>query len=954
MTPERWQQIRDVLEKALELAPGERSAYLKRTCSSDSDLRQEVETLLASSDDVRSSFLQAPPAPRVALSPGTKLGDYEIKSMLGAGGMGEVYRARDARLGRDVAIKVLPALFSSDSDRLRRFEQEARAAAALNHPNILAIHQMGTHEGSPYLVSELLEGETLREQLKRGKLIVRKAIDFGVQVARGLSAAHEKGIVHRDLKPENLFVTKDGRVKILDFGLAKLTQPQSGSENSAPTAGGETEPGAIMGTVGYMSPEQVRGQSADHRTDIFSFGAILYEMLAGKRAFQKPTSPETMSAILNEDPASISQVTTSIPPALQRVVHRCLEKNPEQRFQSASDLAFALEALSEGSGFGSAATIPKPASTGNRILWLVVTTVIVIALTTAFFLWRRWAVNRASQGRHGEIVHRQLTSSAPGDPVLADAISRDGKYVAYVTANANKTRILEIASGDLRDLQTPDAPRPIGWFPDGSHMLVVRSGVPGIWKVSIWDGSYRKIIDAGSAWYVSISPDGSAIAYMNGLRELWVTGSDGDDPHRILAAGQGENLGGIAWSPRGSRLVYLRSQMQDGKDEAQIETCDLAGGHRAVVLREPTLWGPDGASPLAWLPHGRLVYSVKTSPASTTYDLLTVVVDPDTGARQDESSILTKWEKSQPEFFSISADGKRLIYLSRGESDALFLGDLRAADSKFKSRRLTTDEWNSYPGTWTHDSGAVFFSSLRGGRWVIAKVAPDSDTPEVLLSGAANYHHPVLSPDGTRLLFTESPDLSDSASKLMSMPVGGGARVALLPGNGGYQCGSSPSAGCVLGEFQGKELVFFALDPVKGKGEEIQRMSGNPGFVGWGLSPDGTKLAVVRGDDAAGWIRILSIADRKWTELPRPGTWQDPQFVTWAADGQHLFATGWSIAGQASQSILYIDPQGKLRALNQVKDNVGWLQRPKASPDGHYLAFTNRIFESNVTMLENF
>ena len=228
MTPERWQEIRDVLEEVLQLAPDQRSAFLDRACSSDSSLRQEVDTLIASSDDVRSSFLQ-PSVQRITLASGTKLGEYEVKSLIGSGGMGEVYRARDSRLGRDVAIKVLPSFLSSDSDRLRRFEQEARAAAALNHPNILAVFQMGKYEGTPYLVSELLEGETLREQIKRGRLSVRKTIEYGVQIARGLAAAHEKGIVHRDLKPENLFVTKDGRVKILDFGLAKLTQPQPSS-----------------------------------------------------------------------------------------------------------------------------------------------------------------------------------------------------------------------------------------------------------------------------------------------------------------------------------------------------------------------------------------------------------------------------------------------------------------------------------------------------------------------------------------------------------------------------------------------------------------------------------------------------------------------------------------------------------------------------------------------------
>ena len=236
------------------------------------------------------------------LAAGTKLDSYEVVGLLGAGGMGEVYRARDPLLKREVAIKVLPSFVSQDPDRLRRFEQEAQAAAALNHPNILAVYQFGVFQGAPYLVSELLEGSTLRQLLQHGPMPMRKAIDYGVQIAHGLAAAHEKGIVHRDLKPENLFVTKDGRVKILDFGLAKLMQRQPDPDGAAPTMTAGTDPGMVMGTAGYMSPEQVRGKTVDHRTDIFAFGAILYEMLDGKRAFQRSTSAETMTAILNDDP----------------------------------------------------------------------------------------------------------------------------------------------------------------------------------------------------------------------------------------------------------------------------------------------------------------------------------------------------------------------------------------------------------------------------------------------------------------------------------------------------------------------------------------------------------------------------------------------------------------------------------------------------------------------------
>jgi hypothetical protein len=288
----------------------------------------------------------------MALAPGTKLGPYDLLSLLGAGGMGEVYRARDARLNRIVAIKVLPATFSTDAARLQRFMQEARSAAALNHPNILSIFDIGEERGAPYIVSELLEGQTLRERIRSGLLSSRRAIDYALQVARGLAAAHEKGIVHRDLKPENLFITNDERVKILDFGLAKLTRPEGDASEDAATVQVNTEPGQIMGTVGYMSPEQVRGKPADHRSDIFAFGSILYEMLSGQPAFRGESPADTMSAILKEEPAELSETARNVPPALERMVLHCLEKNPAHRFQSAGDLAFNLEALTDVSGLG--------------------------------------------------------------------------------------------------------------------------------------------------------------------------------------------------------------------------------------------------------------------------------------------------------------------------------------------------------------------------------------------------------------------------------------------------------------------------------------------------------------------------------------------------------------------------------------------------------------------------
>src|SRR6516165_8885867 len=299
LTPERWQRARDVLHEAMEMDDEDRSAYLDSQCASDPSLRAELKELLDAEGKIDSSFLEKPAVAHVAhteasgqvavLPPGTKLGLYVVQSLLGAGGMGEVYRARDASLKRDVAIKVLPASVSRDPDRLRRFQLEAEAAAALNHSNILSIFAIGQQDGSPYIVTELLEGETLRERLRHGALRLRDAIDAAIQIAKGLAAAHEKGIAHRDLKPENLFLAKDGRVKILDFGLAKLMQSVS-ADSPTVSLRDQTDAGRVLGTVGYMSPEQVRGQPADTRSDIFALGCVLYEMLTGKRAFRKPSS----------------------------------------------------------------------------------------------------------------------------------------------------------------------------------------------------------------------------------------------------------------------------------------------------------------------------------------------------------------------------------------------------------------------------------------------------------------------------------------------------------------------------------------------------------------------------------------------------------------------------------------------------------------------------------------
>jgi eukaryotic-like serine/threonine-protein kinase len=343
------------------------------------------------------------------LAAGSKLGPYEIVAALGAGGMGEVYRARDPRLGREVAIKILPAGLAGDSERLRRFEQEARATAALNHPNILALFDIGSQDNSPYIVSELLEGETLRARLISGPPPVRKAVDYALQIVRGLAAAHDHGIFHRDLKPENIFITRDSHVKILDFGLAKLTMPEPGAAGMSPqaTLDSVTGRGVLLGTLGYMSPEQCRGAAVDARSDLFSFGAVLYEMLSGSRAFRGETTADTISSILKEEPPDLSATGRDVSPLLERIVHHCLEKDPADRFQSARDIGFALEALSSISSSAALAmssatpVVKKPGES-----WLVRALLGVIGLLVAVVALLFVRLNAPP---HEPPTYRQLT-----------------------------------------------------------------------------------------------------------------------------------------------------------------------------------------------------------------------------------------------------------------------------------------------------------------------------------------------------------------------------------------------------------------------------------------------------------------------------------------------------------------------------------------------------------------
>jgi Tol biopolymer transport system component len=496
---------------------------------------------------------------------GARLGPYEIISAIGAGGMGEVYRARDSRLGRDVAIKVLPNAFSADVDRLRRFEQEARAAAALNHPNILAVYDIGTERSAPFIVSELLEGQTLREQLLAGAVPVRRAVGYAIAIARGLAAAHEKGITHRDLKPENIFITTDDRVKILDFGLAKLLEdrPVAGTTSALATAPPQTEAGVVLGTVGYMSPEQVRGLPADHRTDLFALGTVLYELLSGLRAFSRDTAPETMTAILNEDPPDLRAIERPIPPALARIVERCLEKNPHARFQTASDLAFALEGLSDGSG-SAKGVAAGPRSERRRREWVAWAIAALLLLTLAPLAYLHVREQPAAPAPIRFQIPPAVELAGPGN----FALSPDGRHLAFFGLGAGGIASVWLRSMDtleVRPLAGAEVPGnnpvpPPFWSPD-SKFIAFQGGDGKLKKLDVSGGPSQTLCDlpgvaVGGSW----NRDGDIIVgnTEGGLLRVRETGGVAA-PLTALDASKKEEFHVLpSFLPDGRHFVYVR------------------------------------------------------------------------------------------------------------------------------------------------------------------------------------------------------------------------------------------------------------------------------------------------------------------------------------------------------------------------------------------------------------
>ncbi len=746
----------------------------------------------------------------MSLEAGTRLGQYEILAPLGAGGMGEVYRARDTRLDREVAIKVLPRAVAGDSDALARFEREAKAVAALSHPNILAIHDFGRHEQTAYAVMELLDGTTLRDRIDQGAVPPRKAIELGRQIARGLGAAHEKGIVHRDLKPENVFVTRDGRVKLLDFGLARpLARKQGADATQSPTRTSLTSPGTVMGTAGYMSPEQVRGEPADARSDIFSFGVVLYELLSGQRPFRHETQVETMTAILNEDPPALDTSLEGLTPALESIVPRCLEKQPDERFHNATDLAFALQTVSgtlTSSGAGprrvATAAAAAPRRSGGR--WIALAAA-VLAVLAGFEAGRRLGGGGApaTAATSATVQFTQLTRlpGVEGDPML----SPDGKSLVFVgSAEGNLDIYVQRVGGgnpiNLTADSSADDQQPT-YSRDGER-IAFRSerGGGGIFVMGSTGESVKRLTDFGH--HPSWSPDGreivvSTIGYNNptgrsGVGELWAVAPATGERRRIL---RGMDAVQPSWSPGGHRIAFWGLRGDGGQRDVWTVAADGSEVEAAAVtVTEDNQfdWSP------TWSPDGRHLYFA--SDRGGTMNLWRVPIDERTGqpggafeplvtpapwignisisrdgsrlayATQDQRSTLYKVAfdpaarrvTGSPEAVlrgsltirgqDVSPDGERIVFNTGGVQEDLFL--VNADGTGF--RQLTDDPYRDRGVKWSPDGERIGFYCNRSGRYELWSIRPDGSGLEQLTEhGGSGLWFPIWSPDGKRIAVTD-------------------------------------------------------------------------------------------------------------------------------------------------------------------------------------------------------
>ena len=875
------------------------------------------------------------------LEPGTRLGPYEIVSQIGQGGMGVVFKARDSRLDRDVAVKVLPRNLAEDPDALARFEREAKAVAKLSHPNILAIHDFGREEGSVYAAMELLKGETLRQRLQQGALPARKAAEFALQIVHGLAAAHDKGITHRDLKPENIFLPEGGTgtLKILDFGLARL-EPVAVEGKVMATVSLSTEPGRVMGSVGYMAPEQVRGQPVDPRTDIFAFGAVLYEMLTGKRAFQAASPVETLNVILKEDPPSIFESTRNVSPGLERIVHRCLEKRPEDRPRTAHDLAIALDAIATGSTrtWDTSGVAAEATRAANRRTLVERTG--LVALGAALMLGGVGLYGLLNPPEAPVVPAYQWMSFSGRDS--SPAISPDGRTVAFCSNRDGRPRIwLKQVTGEAEAPLTSgpdDFPR---FSPDGTTILFARPDgeSTSLFRVAVLGGEARRLVEDATEgdW----SPDGTSVAFLRLRSENGKTVSsvsvalvDGSDAREVASVPAG--LRAPRWSPDGRTLAMVTSSGSL-----------LAGAHQPVVLVDlesgetRAIPAPDARRALsaaAWTAGGELVYLQAESVAGAAGSQGRLVFQDAVSGK-----VRTRlWSPSTAQVLDLLGDGRVVFdtrsprqnlreavlgsggaangrWLSRGEStdrqpvyspdgDTVAFSSNRGggmnlwtvSTSSGRLRRLTNSHLNWDPG-FLRD-GRIIWSSNRSGNYEIWIAASDGSATRKVTEDGGNAENPTATPDGQWIVYSSgNPDKAG----LWKIRPDGSEATHLFEGRATIPEVSPDGRHAVFRSFTGKYPARLRVARLEdGELEEFEilvdahrRTTLSLGRPRW--LTDGSAIAFV-GQDESGAIGIYAqdfVPGRDTSATRRPVAGFDPDVAAEsfgiAPDGSRLVIAGW-------------------------------------------------------------
>ena len=886
----------------------------------------------------------------MAILPGKRLGPYEILSAIGAGGMGEVYEARDAKLGRKVAIKVLPASFVDASERLSRFQREARILAALNHPNIATIHGLEHSDGVHYLVMELVLGETLRERTAReGAMPIEEALKIALQIAEALEAAHEKGIIHRDLKPANVKVTPEGRVKVLDFGLAKAFVSDAAHDLSQlPTLtiiG--TEEGKILGTPAYMSPEQARGKAVDKRTDIWAFGSVLYESLTGRQAFLGDTFLDVIVALEREP--DWQALPASTPAEIRNLLRRCLHKDCQCRLRDIGDARIEIgEALSASST--AEAVLPRGTVVTKRQSWKTISAVCSALVLILGGLW--WWSARVRTTRP-ELVERELTANTSDNPVYAASISPDGRYLAFADYDGVFMRVLE--TGETHKIPLPEGLcfrcASLSWFRGGTNLAVVgpgETGRPALWLISIFGGAPRKLRD--DVTRASVSPDGSHIGFIRqGESEVWVMKADGEDARKVADAGEGGRFVELQWSPDGHRLAYLKTMPEAVGN--MLEVGDLNSGVSTLALADSRL------RTFCWVPDGRIILSrAESLPNEKDSNLWELRSDNRSGRFSGEPRRITDWPGFSFWDLTATSDGKRLAFVQQTAHMTVYAGNLTEAGSQLSQpRRLTLDEQDNLPSAWTPDSKAVLFFSDRNGNWSISKQDAQQRAVEDFVTGSEELTEPRLSPDKSWVLYwshSKSEAPRSTSWRLFQIPLGGGASEPVLdaPSGSNFRCPVSANASCILGEATAdrKQIVFTAFDPKQGRKAEVARIDIVPSHQPlWDLSPDGSVLAISDLDQRANHVLTLDLSRRASKDLEIQGT-TGVSGLSWSSDGDALFITCLTSTGSDLVKLALDGKQYKLWTTTAS------LAAPVPSADGKKLTFAVSIQGSNAWTIENF